>query len=153
MKRANFKKNKNIKYLVILAVIMILLGIPSYIWTKRNVSTLAGRYNSPMSPVILIPGSSASANRFDNLVKTVNQQYGEHHSLLKLTVHTNNQVTYSGSIRANDNHPFIVVGFQNSDDGYANIKKQTAWFNIAFNKLKERIVSIISTPLAIPMVA
>lgn len=138
MKRANFKKNKNIKYLVILAVIMILLGIPSYIWTKRNVSTLAGRYNSPMSPVILIPGSSASANRFDNLVKTVNQQYGEHHSLLKLTVHTNNQVTYSGSIRANDNHPFIVVGFQNSDDGYANIKKQTAWFNIAFNKLKER---------------
>lgn len=131
-------KNKNFKYLAAIFVILILLGIPSYIWTKKNVTALAGRYNSPMSPVIMIPGSSATANRFDDLVKTVNNKYGEHHSLLKMTVHTDGKITYNGSVRPNDNRPFIVVGFENNKDGYSNIKKQAAWFNIAFNKLKQR---------------
>lgn len=138
MRSRALSKNKNFKYLISIAIILILLGIPSYIWTRRNVTTLAGRYNSPMSPVIMIPGSSASANRFDDLVKTVNQRYGEHHSLLKMTVHPDDKITYSGSIRPNDNRPFIVVGFENNKDGYANIKKQAAWFNLAFNKLKQR---------------
>ena len=138
MRSRTLSKNKNFKYLISIAIILILLGIPSYIWTRRNVTTLAGRYNSPMSPVIMIPGSSASANRFDDLVKTVNQRYGEHHSLLKMTVHPDDKITYSGSIRPNDNRPFIVVGFENNKDGYTNIKKQAAWFNLAFNKLKQR---------------
>jgi uncharacterized alpha/beta hydrolase family protein len=136
--RREFKRNKNVKYLIFLILIFIILGVPSYIWTRKNVTTLAGRYNSPMSPIIMIPGSSATANRFDDLVKTINNQYGEHHSLLKMTVHTNGKITYTGKIRANDNQPFIVVGFENNNDGYSNIKKQAAWFNIAFNKLKKR---------------
>src|SRR5699024_8539290 len=130
----DLKKNKNIKYLIFLILIFIILGVPSYIWTRKNVTTLAGRYNSPMSPVIMIPGSSASANRFDSLVKTINNQFGEHHSLLKMTVHTDGKITYTGKVRASDNQPFIVVGFENNKDGYSNIKKQAAWFNIAFNK-------------------
>lgn len=129
---------KNFKYLVFLALFLVILGIPSYLWNKKSVKTMAGRYNSPMSPIIMIPGSSASANRFDALVKTVNSQYGERHSLLKLTVHTNDTITYSGSIRTGDTRPFIVVGFQNNKDGYDNIKKQARWFNIAFDQLKQR---------------
>lgn len=138
MNPRTLKNNKNHKYLIFLLVILILLGIPSYIWTRKNVTTLAGRYNSPMSPVIMIPGSSATADRFDDLVKTVNARYGEHHSLMRMTVHTNNKITYTGNIRPNDTRPFIVVGFENNKDGYSNIKKQAAWFNIAFNKLKQR---------------
>ncbi|APX72138.1 alpha/beta hydrolase [Companilactobacillus allii] len=139
-KRVNKKtiQKKSLKYLIILSLILIILGIPSYIWTKKNVSTLAGRYNSPMAPIIMIPGSSASADRFDDLVKTINKRYGEHHSLLKLTVQTNGKITYKGSIRANDDSPFIVVGFINNKDGYDNIKKQAKWFNTAFDQLKER---------------
>lgn len=138
MRLRSLTKNKNFKYLLFFSLFLILLGVPSYIWTKRNVSTLAGRYNSPMSPVIIIPGSSATANRFDDLVKTINHQYGEHHSLLKMTVHTDGKITSSGNIRPNDDRPFIVVGFENNKDGYANIKKQAAWFDIAFNKLKAK---------------
>lgn len=130
-------KHKNFKYLVSIFIILILLGIPSYIWTRKNVTALAHRYNSPMSPIIMIPGSSASANRFDDLVKTINNKYGEHHSLLKMTVHTDNRISYTGSIRPNDTRPFIVVGFENNKDGYSNIKQQTAWFNLAFNTLKK----------------
>lgn len=138
MKLRTLRKSKNFKYLAAIFIILILLGIPSYIWTSKNVSTLAGRYNSPMSPVIMIPGSSATANRFDGLVQTVNKQYGEHHSLLKMTVHTDGTITSSGKIRPNDERPFIVVGFENNKDGYSNIKKQAEWFNLAFNKLKQR---------------
>lgn len=138
MHTRSLRKNKNFKHLIAMLLFFIILGIPSYIWTKKNVTTLAGRYNSPMTPVIMIPGSSASANRFDDLVKTINNKYGEHHSLLKLTVHTDNSITYSGKIRANDTQPFFVVGFQNNNDGYSNIKKQAKWFNIAFNTIKKR---------------
>lgn len=138
MHTRTLRKNKNFKYLIAMLLFFIILGIPSYIWTRKNVTTLAGRYNSPMTPIIMIPGSSASANRFDDLVKTVNNKYGEHHSLLKLTVHTDDSITYSGKIRANDTQPFFVVGFQNNEDGYSNIKKQARWFNIAFNAIKKR---------------
>lgn len=138
MHTRTLRKNKNFKYLIAMLLFFIILGIPSYIWTRKNVTTLAGRYNSPMTPIIMIPGSSASANRFDDLVKTVNNKYGEHHSLLKLTVHTDDSITYSGKIRANDTQPFFVVGFQNNEDGYSNIKKQARWFNIAFNSIKKR---------------
>lgn len=138
MRTRTLRKNKNFKYLIAMLLFFIILGIPSYIWTRKNVTTLAGRYNSPMTPIIMIPGSSASANRFDDLVKTVNNKYGEHHSLLKLTVHTDDSITYSGKIRANDTQPFFVVGFQNNEDGYSNIKKQARWFNLAFNAIKKR---------------
>ncbi|HIY92221.1 alpha/beta hydrolase [Companilactobacillus sp. HBUAS56275] len=131
-------KNKNFKYLFMMLVFFIILGIPSYIWTQKNVTTLAGRYNSPMTPIIMIPGSSASANRFDNLVSTINNKYGEHHSLMKITVHTDDSLTYTGKIRANDPQPVFVVGFENNSDGYENIKKQARWFNIAFNAIKKR---------------
>lgn len=128
----------NFKYLLSIIILLILLGIPSYFWAKKDESTLAATYNSKISPIIIIPGSGANAHRFDNLVKTINQQYDEHHSLLRVTVHTNDRITYSGSVSTTDTHPFIVVGFQNNRDGYPNIKKQAAWFNLAFNALKNR---------------
>lgn len=131
-------KNKDFEIISIIVAVLAFLAIPSYIWTKKNVSTLADRYNSPLNPTIMIPGSGAGADRFDKLLHTVNSQYDEHHSILHVTVHTNNKVTYSGRIQPGDNRPYIVVGFQNSKDGYQNIKKQAVWFNIAFKDLVNR---------------
>lgn len=129
---------KGMHAIVFLLLVMILIGIPSYFWTKDNVSTLAGRYNSPLSPIIMIPGSSAQANRFEDLVNTINKKYDEHHSMLELTVHTDDSITYKGSIKNNDPRPFIVVGFENNKDGYSNIKQQARWMSIAFDALKDR---------------
>lgn len=89
-----------------------------------------------MSPVIMIPGSSASVNRFDTLVARINQMDKRNHSLLKVKVYNSGKITYTGQIRRGDNEPFIVVGFQNNHDGYRNIKKQARMFNSAFNQLK-----------------
>ena len=87
----------------------------------------------------MIPGSSATENRFDGLVTKLNQgRQGTKHSLLKLKVWNDGNITYSGSIDAKDNEPVIVVGFENNKDGYSNIKKQAKLFNQAFEALQEK---------------
>ena len=60
------KLNKKMKLVFILvAVFLIGLAVPSYSWTKRNVKEIETFYNSKLSPIIMIPGSSATENRFD----------------------------------------------------------------------------------------
>ena len=79
------KLNKKMKLVFILvAVFLIGLAVPSYSWTKRNVKEIETFYNSKLSPIIMIPGSSATENRFDGLVRKLNQdRRGAKHSLLK----------------------------------------------------------------------
>lgn len=98
----------------------------------------AQRHNSQVSPVIMVPGSSATTERFNQLVKLLNQKTDRKHSLLKVNVGTDGSLTYSGSISKQDQEPIIVVGFKNNHDGYSNIKKQAKWLNIAFNALSKQ---------------
>ena len=115
------------------------LTIPSFTWTKSNVKNIETFYNSRLSPIIMIPGSSATEDRFDSLVDKLNMNRQEDkHSLLKVKVWNNGRITYSGSISPNDNEPVIVVGFENNNDGYGNIKKQASMFNSAFNDLQNK---------------
>lgn len=134
---------RNVKKWSIIFLIASLIGIgilawPSIQWMHKNVTAVSKRHDSNMSPVIFIPGSSATQNRFDGLIDKLNDRRGKRHSLLKVTVHTNDRISYSGSIRPRDNEPFIVVGFENNKDGYSNIKKQAKWFSIAFNALAKK---------------
>ncbi|MBF7138591.1 alpha/beta hydrolase [Pediococcus pentosaceus] len=134
---------RNVKKWSIIFLIASLIGIgilawPSIQWMHKNVTAISKRHDSNMSPVIFIPGSSAKQNRFDGLIDELNDRRGKRHSLLKVTVHTNDRISYSGSIRPRDNEPFIVVGFENNKDGYSNIKKQAKWFSIAFNALAKK---------------
>ncbi|MBF7105082.1 alpha/beta hydrolase [Pediococcus pentosaceus] len=134
---------RNVKKWSIIFLIASLIGIgilawPSIQWMHKNVTAISKRHDSNMLPVIFIPGSSATQNRFDGLIDKLNDRRGKRHSLLKVTVHTNDRISYSGSIRPRDNEPFIVVGFENNKDGYSNIKKQAKWFSIAFNALAKK---------------
>ncbi|BAX71438.1 alpha/beta hydrolase superfamily protein [Leuconostoc suionicum] len=90
-----------------------------------------------MSPIILIPGSSASVNRFDSLLTKLNTK-SQRHDVLKVLVTKDGKLVYSGKIRSSDEQPFIVVGFQNNADGYDNIKKQAKWLNTALIDLQDR---------------
>lgn len=126
---------------IIIVVFVLIFGILtffSYCWSHQSVSVLQKRQQSQMSPVIMIPGSSATVNRFDTLVTKINQMDHWKHSLLKVKVYNSGKITYSGQVRQNDNEPFIVVGFENNHDGYSNIKKQAKMFNTAFNQLKDQ---------------
>ena len=59
--------------LTLVSLFLIALAIPSYSWTRTNVSRIEKFYNSKLSPIIMIPGSSATENRFDGLVTKLNQ--------------------------------------------------------------------------------
>ena len=73
--------------LTLVSLFLIALAIPSYSWTRTNVSKIEKFYNSKLSPIIMIPGSSATENRFDGLVTKLNQdRQGIKHSLLKVKV-------------------------------------------------------------------
>lgn len=127
--------------LIFTLVCLFLLGlaVPSYSWTRKNVQKIEKFYNSKLSPIIMIPGSSATENRFDGLVTKLNQDRQEtKHSLLKVKVWNDGSITYSGSIDAKDNEPIIVIGFENNKDGYSNIKKQAKMLNQAFEALQSK---------------
>lgn len=133
------KKNRKRWWLVISLFFLIgIMAVLADIWTTNNVHLMENRQRSTMSPVIMIPGSSASVNRFDRLVAKINQMDHQNHSLLKVKVYNDGKITYTGQIRPRDREPFIVVGFENNHDGYSNIKKQARMFNTAFNQLKSR---------------
>ena len=123
----------------LVCLFLISLVVPSYSWTRKNVQKIEKFYNSKLSPIIMIPGSSATENRFDGLVTKLNQdRQGTKHSLLKVKVWNDGTITYSGSIDAKDNEPIIVLGFENNKDGYSNIKKQAKMVNQAFEDLQEK---------------
>ncbi|ELY5750291.1 alpha/beta hydrolase [Streptococcus iniae] len=131
---------KTIKWVLVAAVVFILfLAVPSYTWTRQNVKAIETFYNSKLSPIIMIPGSSATENRFDGLVNKLNQnRRGVPHSLLKVKVWNDGHTTYSGKIASKDNEPIIVIGFENNKDGYNNIKKQVNMVNKVFFELQNK---------------
>lgn len=132
------QKRRTIWYLIVTALILVCLSIPAYVWMHSSNKRSAEIHNSRMSPVIMVPGSSATKERFNTLVKLLNQDTDRKHSLLKLEVKNNGKITYSGKINKGDHEPIIVVGFENNHDGYSNIKKQAKMFNKAFEELSEQ---------------
>ena len=128
-------KNPNLKWLAFILLVVIVLSIPGYNWMKEDNRARAPRQKSALSPVIMVPGSSATIQRFNQLVKQLNSNTPNKHSVLKIQVSTKGELSYSGSIDRNDNEPFIIIGFQNNHDGYSNIKKQAGWLDQAFYAL------------------
>lgn len=120
-----------------LVIILILLAIPAYFWMKDTNEYLAAQHNSRMSPVIMIPGSSATKERFNPLIRKINADSPHKHSVLNLEVKNNGKIIRQGWINQGDNEPFIVIGFENNHDGYNNIKKQAAMVDKVFDKLTD----------------
>lgn len=134
----NISRKKNRLIITMVSLVLIMLFIPTYFWTKTNHKVMYDRYNSRMSPIIMVPGSSASINRFNSLVSLLNQDTNRKHSLLKVEVENNGKLEYTGKINKNDREPITVVGFENNHDGYSNIKKQATMLNQAFKSLSTR---------------
>lgn len=91
-----------------------------------------------IQPIIMIPGSSATENRFNKMVSKLNHGQHPHHSLIRIKVWNDGRMTYHGHLKRKDRNPIFVIGFQNNRDGYKNIKKQAAMFNAAMTVLREK---------------
>jgi len=117
------------------ALLVLAIFLPSMTWMQHQIIQYKTKYKTPLDPTIMVPGSSASQNRFDALIKELRKETKTAHSVLKVKVAENGQLSYTGSIRRGDNQPFIVVAFENNRDGYANIVKQAQWLNLAVKDL------------------
>lgn len=91
-----------------------------------------------MSPVIMVPGSSATKERFNELISLLNKDTDKKHSVLKMEIYNSGKISYNGTIARNDNEPFIIISFENNKDGFSNIKKQASMLNDAFGKLTDQ---------------
>ncbi|AMV67296.1 cell surface hydrolase (putative) [Pediococcus damnosus] len=123
---------------LILAGLILIIAIFGLKWTRQNMRNAMPANNSRISPIILVPGSSATQERFDAMVNELNQNTHTTSSLLKVTVHPDDHLSYSGQFRPGIVHPYIVIAFANNKDGYSNIKKQTQWFQHAMLILTAR---------------
>ncbi|MFR6021190.1 MAG: alpha/beta hydrolase, partial [Lactobacillaceae bacterium] len=83
------------KWLLLLVSVLAVTAImlPATSWMEQNVKSARVVHNSRMQPIILIPGSSATEDRFNTLITQLNAQTTGH-SLLKITVKTNGTLTY-----------------------------------------------------------
>ncbi len=149
--------SKTVKKWSLICLLVGVIGVgaliwPAAKWTHQNVTTLAKRHDSRMSPVIFIPGSSATQNRFDQLVTKLNTKRGNRHSLLKLTVHTDNKISYSGSIRSGDNEPSSSWGLKIIKMVTAILRNRRSGFQSPLTHSPNDISLIILKRLAIPTV-
>lgn len=131
------KKHKNISLITIsiMTVLVVISGI--FILWFCNTNT-TWHTNKKLSPVIMIPGSSATKERFNKTTKIINNETNNTHSLIKIEMKKNGKMVKTGKLLPHDNEPFIVIGFQNNHDGYKNIKQQTKLFDKAFNYLQDK---------------
>lgn len=129
--------NRQFRSFGVIMLMLVLLCVPGFLWRSQQRAHVQAAYRSQMAPVFLVPGSSATQNRFNDLVGELNRETPHQHSLLRVEVMTDGALKYSGSIRANDRQPIVVVGFENHHDGYETIQKQAKWFTTAFRALQQ----------------
>lgn len=131
-------RKKSRRILISIIIVLVLIALPTYFWMKHTNRYLALQEKSRMSPVIMVPGSSATKERFNQLIELLNKNTDKKHSVLKLEVYNNGKISYNGTIARNDNEPFIIISFENNKDGLSNIKKQAAMLNDAFDELTDQ---------------
>lgn len=131
-------RKKSRRILLMLIIVLILIALPTYFWIRNTNKYLALQEKSRMSPVIMVPGSSATKERFNQLINLLNKDTDKKHSVLKMEVYNSGKISYSGTIARNDNEPFIIISFENNRDGLENIKKQASMLNDAFEELTDQ---------------
>ena len=81
-KLTNRQQRRSLWVLLVGILLLVVLLIPTTSWVKSSTKEKAAQHNSQLSPLIMIPGSSATKNRFDTLVKLLNQGSATKHSLV-----------------------------------------------------------------------
>ncbi|MBU7456262.1 alpha/beta hydrolase [Leuconostoc fallax] len=119
-------------------ILLVIIGILGRSWVDETRLNQSKIQNSRLYPVIFIPGSSATVNRFDDLFNKLNANPNQKHSVLKINIKKDGQYDISGTIRQTDFRPFIVIGFENNADGYSNIKKQASYIDDVLTLLQNR---------------
>lgn len=79
-------------------------------------------------PVVMVPGTGATVDRFDKLITSLKKTYSDI-DVLKITVNEDGSLNVTGGIDRQSQHPVIVIGFANSSD--ETLQQQGGWYQKA----------------------
>ncbi|WP_213793054.1 alpha/beta hydrolase [Fructobacillus papyrifericola] len=124
--------------LTILAVAV--LAILGRMWMLTEHQNDRAIQKSRMQPVIFVPGSSATIQRFNSLFTTLNSETKESgtHSILKVQVNSDGSLSYSGHLSSSNRQPFIVVGFEKNQDNYPTIQADAQSLGTVMTELQSK---------------
>ena len=89
---------------------------------------LAAQVNYQIAtPLILVPGTYGTQNRFDEMLATLKTTMPDL-SVEKITVHTDGTLKVTGKIKKSSQHPVFVIAFEEAEDGIEAISQQAQWF-------------------------
>ena len=94
-----------------------------------------GSKKPAIRPIIFVPGSSASIQRFNGTIRMLHRFSRKKQSLLKIKVNKDESIEMEGRLNTKEPNPMIVIGFENNRDGYSNIKQQIESLKIALTYL------------------
>ncbi|WP_057879743.1 alpha/beta hydrolase [Companilactobacillus kimchiensis] len=127
---------RNIKWIIYLIFFILLISGFEERSSVREMPIFNPNY---MSPIVMVPGSSAGENRFDYLISNLPREKNHFkHSVLKVEVNENDKMRFQGGISRIDNQPIIVVSFQNNRDGYQNINQQAKLLGKVMQSLQNK---------------
>lgn len=94
-----------------------------------------GSKKPPIRPIIFVPGSSASIQRFNGTIRMLHRFSRKKQSLLKIKVNKDDSIEMEGRLNTKEPNPMIVIGFENNRDGYSNVKQQIESLKLALTYL------------------
>ncbi|WP_430734600.1 alpha/beta hydrolase [Fructobacillus parabroussonetiae] len=114
------------KWALSLTIVAIaILAVLGRMWMLSEHQNDRAIQKSRIQPVIFVPGSSATIQRFNSLFTTLNSESKSSsgtHSILKVQVNTDGSLSYSGHLSTSSRQPFIVVGFERNQDNYPTVQ-------------------------------
>lgn len=138
----------------LVCLFLIGLAVPSYSWTRKNVQKIEKFYNSKLSPIIMIPGSSATENRFDGLVTKLNQdRQGTKHSLLKARSGMMGPLLIVGVLMPKTMNRLSSLVLKTTRMATAILKSKPRWLTKLLKPCKKNITSITLRDWPTPMEA
>ncbi|CAK1248310.1 alpha/beta hydrolase [Fructobacillus fructosus] len=125
--------------LVLTVTAVIILAVLGRIWMLSEHQNDRAIQKSRIQPVIFVPGSSATIQRFNSLFTTLNDETkGTAHSILKVQVNNDGSLSYSGHLSTSNRQPFIVVGFEKNQDNYPTIQADAQSLGTVMTELQSK---------------
>lgn len=126
-------KLKKHKIVIIASVVLlIIIAISSFMVVSRvNSKSDKKIVIKKDMPLILIPGTSATGDRFDDFINQMAARVGDK-DVIKLTVQTDGTVEWTATQNYHLVNPFIVISFADSSE--ETVGKQAKWIQLALKK-------------------
>lgn len=125
-------RQKIVKGVLVLGIFTALLGLLGQT-AAVNAADLPAEKIAIAQPLVMVPGTGATENRFDKLLAQLKKSHQDL-SVVKIRVNTDATLEVSGTLTSASQHPVVVVGFQDSSD--ETLSQQGFWFQRALQYLQ-----------------